>query len=68
MSKVNERIRTQHTLHDSENQLRCGAISHKCITLKVGIPYEFMTVYMYEPVVKDLIQQLEDALDDMKER
>jgi hypothetical protein len=65
---MNANIKTQHTLHDSEGQLNCGAISARCVTLKVGDEPGFLTVYMYEPVVIDLIQQLEGALADMKER
>ena len=37
------------------------------MVLKVGDP-EFMCVFMEEDVALDLIEQIEDAVKDMKER
>ena len=64
---INQFIDTTHTLHDSKGQLRCHAISGRSVVLKVGDP-EFMTVFMDEDVANDLIEQIEGAVKDMKER
>ena len=64
---INPRVKTEHKLHDSNGQLRVRAISDHCVVLKVGDP-EFMCVFMEEDVALDLIEQIEDAVKDMKER
>tara|TARA_B100000287_G_C20278019_1_gene640823 strand:+ start:401 stop:637 length:237 start_codon:yes stop_codon:yes gene_type:complete len=64
---INPRVKTEHSLHDSNGQLRVRAISNSCMVLKVGDP-EFMCVFMEEDVALDLIEQIEDAVKDMKER
>ena len=67
MKYINPLINTSHTLHDSAGQLRCYAISGSCVVLTVGDP-EFMCVFMEEGVAMDLIEQIKDALVDMKGR
>ena len=64
---INPRVKTEHKLHDSNGQLKVRAISNSCMVLKVGDP-EFMTVFMDEDVANDLIEQIEAAVKDMKER
>ena len=67
MKYINPLINTTHTLHDSEGQLRCHAISGSCLVLNIGDP-EFMCVFMEEVVAMDLIDQILDALVDMRRR
>ncbi len=64
---INPRVKTAHSLHDSKGQLRVRAISNHCVVLKVGEP-EFMCVFMEEDVANDLIEQIETAVNNMKER